>query len=111
MESSSSSQQNTGVGSIWNKNSWHWEERNYSDLARKFLEENLTKIEVISEQEPAARISLYEIKEIKGSASITIRKQKQIFLFEYSLDIYFKAQHLTNPGVEALGRVTVEEFN
>jgi activator of HSP90 ATPase len=27
----------TGVGSIWNKNSWHWEERNYTELAKKWL--------------------------------------------------------------------------
>ena len=26
-----------GVGSIWNKNSWHWEERNYTELAKKWL--------------------------------------------------------------------------
>lgn len=38
----------TGVGSIWNKNSWHWEERNYTELAKKWLQENLTKIEVES---------------------------------------------------------------
>lgn len=99
------------MGSIWNKNSWHWEERNYSEVAKKFLEENLTKIEVISEENPAAKIRLYEIKTIDGSASITIRKQKQIFLFEYKLDIYFDAVHLNEPETKAMGRVTVEEFN
>ena len=26
-----------GVGSIWNKNSWHWEEKNYSEIAKEFL--------------------------------------------------------------------------
>lgn len=41
--------QDIGVGSIWNKNSWHWEERNYSELAKKYLSENLTKIEIVSE--------------------------------------------------------------
>lgn len=45
MESSAHvQQQNQGVGSIWNKNSWHWEERNYSEVAKKFLMENLIKI-------------------------------------------------------------------
>jgi activator of HSP90 ATPase len=62
------------VGSIWNKNSWHWEERNYSEVAKRFLEENLIKIEVVSEKDPPAKIRLYEIKSINGSASITIRK-------------------------------------
>lgn len=63
-----------GVGSIWNKNSWHWEERNYSELAKKFLSENLIKIEIVNEENPPCKIRLYEIKSIEGSASITIRK-------------------------------------
>lgn len=30
-----------GVGSIWNKNSWHWEEKNYTDWGKKRLAELL----------------------------------------------------------------------
>lgn len=105
------SNQPQGVGSIWNKNSWHWEERNYSDVAKKFLEENLVKIELVNEENPPAKIRLYEVKSIDGSASITIRKQKQIFLFEYKLDIYFDAVHLKDSETKAMGRVLVEEFN
>jgi activator of HSP90 ATPase len=63
----------TGVGSIWNKNSWHWEERNYTELAKKWLQENLVKIEVES-KENQVLIRLYEVKSIEGAASITIRK-------------------------------------
>lgn len=63
----------TGVGSIWNKNSWHWEERNYTDLAKKWLQENLVTIEV-ENKEQQVRVRLYEVKSIDGNASITIRK-------------------------------------
>jgi hypothetical protein len=63
----------TGVGSIWNKNSWHWEERNYTDLAKKWLQENLIRIEV-ENKEQQVRVRLYEVKSIDGNASITIRK-------------------------------------
>jgi activator of HSP90 ATPase len=63
----------TGVGSIWNKNSWHWEERNYTDLAKKWLQENLVRIEV-ENKEQQVRVRLYELKSIDGNASITIRK-------------------------------------
>lgn len=48
---------------------------------------------------------------MEGSASISIRKQKQIFLFDYKLDIYFDAVHLNEPETKAMGRVTVDEFN
>jgi activator of HSP90 ATPase len=100
-----------GVGSIWNKNSWHWEERNYTELAKKYLSDNLIKVEITSEANPAAKIRLYEIKSIDGSASITIRKQKQIFLFEFKLDIYFDAVSTTNAETKEMGRVVVDEFN
>jgi activator of HSP90 ATPase len=63
----------TGVGSIWNKNSWHWEERNYTELAKKWLQENLVRIEV-ENKEQQVRVCLYEVKSIDGNASITIRK-------------------------------------
>lgn len=102
----------TGVGSIWNKNSWHWEERNYTDLAKKFLSENLIKIVVENEANPACTIRLYEIKSIEGSCSITIRKQKQIFLYDFKLDIYFDAVPKEDIGEEkAMGRVLIDEFN
>ena len=103
---------NTGVGSIWNKNSWHWEERNYTEMAKKFLNENLIKIEMENQDKPNAKFRLYEIKSIEGHASITIRKQKQIFLYEFKLEIYFEAIPNTDIGEEkAMGRVLVDEFN
>jgi len=69
------SEPSQGVGSIWNKNSWHWEERNYSEVAKKWLQENLIKIEVDSAEHQVV-VRLYEVKLIEGNASITIRKQK-----------------------------------
>jgi hypothetical protein len=31
-----------GVGSIWNKGNWHWEERNYKDFAIDWLTKEWT---------------------------------------------------------------------
>ena len=61
----------TGVGSIWNKNSWHWEERNYTEVAKKMLTDAIVKISL---EQDGVKLRLYEIKSIEGSASITIRK-------------------------------------
>ena len=107
VESSNTSQ---GYGSIWNKNSWHWEERNYTELAKKILSENLIKIAFETEN-PHLKIRLYEIKEMIGSASITIRKQKQIFLYEFKMEIFFEAEDLEGKEEKRMGRVKVEEFN
>lgn len=60
-----------GVGSIWNKGGWHWEERNFSDFAKEYLTKAWCSIVHKSKD---AEISIYEVKELKGSASVTIRK-------------------------------------
>lgn len=101
---------NQGVGSIWNKNSWHWEEKNYTEQAKKYLEENLPKLVVDSENPPVI-VRLYEVKSITGNASITIRKQKQIFLFEYTIEMYFDSKHKEDEETKCMGTIKLHEFN
>ncbi len=84
-----------GAGSVWNQNSWHWEEKNYTVQAKAFLTEHLAKIE-FDAPEPASSVKLYETKSVEGSCSITIRKGKQIVLFDFSMDAYFKATSKTD---------------
>ena len=62
-----------GVGSIWNNNNWFYEEKNYTKFAKDHLTEALCKIEF---KKNDICVSYYEIKEITGEATITIRKQK-----------------------------------
>ena len=63
--------QAAGVGSIWNKGNWHWEEKNYTDFAKDYLTQKWCEIKVTRAE---ANIEIYEVKELKGSASVTIRK-------------------------------------
>lgn len=100
--------ENKGVGSIWNKGNWHWEERNYSDFAKEWLKASWTSV---SQETQDARISIYEVKTLTGSASVTIRKQKQIFMFEFEAELYFKAVHLTDDRQDVMGRIKLFEFN
>jgi activator of HSP90 ATPase len=79
---------NTGVGSVWNKGSWHWEERNYTEFAKEFLSREWCNISINAND---AQIVVYEVKELKGTANVTIRKQKQIFMFEFEGELYWKA--------------------
>jgi activator of HSP90 ATPase len=78
-----------GFGSIWNKGNWHWEERNYNDFAKTFLTQAFTSLVVPAD---CGEISIYEVKTLTGTASVTIRKQKQIFMFEFEGELYFKAK-------------------
>jgi activator of HSP90 ATPase len=63
--------QKSGVGSIWNKGGWHWENRNYDSFAKEWLKKEWC---LISETTEDAKIDLYEVKSMEGSASVTIRK-------------------------------------
>lgn len=94
-----------GFGSIWNNNSWFYEEKNFTKFAEQFLRDEMSKLTVTKGD---ITVRLYEVKSIEGAASVTIRKQKQIFLYDFELEIYFDAHR----GEEKCqGKVKVHEFN
>lgn len=97
-----------GVGSIWNNNNWFFEEKNFTKFAKEYLTEALCKI-VFKKND--IEVKYYEIKELKGEASITIRKQKQIFLFDIEGEIYFEACKISDPNVNCKGKVKFMEVN
>ena len=102
--------QATGVGSIWNKGNWHWEEKNYTDFAKDFLTQKWC---AISLNKADALIEVYEVKELTGSASVTIRKQKQTPMFEFEGEVYWRAKS-TKPDDErstCSGKIKIHEFN
>jgi activator of HSP90 ATPase len=96
------------MGSTWNANSWHWEERNYSGFATTFLKDILCKVEVTVGD---AVICIYEVKTLTGSANVTIRKGKQLFMFEFESELYFKAKHISDGVQECSGKIKLFEFN
>merc|ERR1712070_765766 len=78
-----------GFGSIWNSNSWFYEEKNYTKFAKEWLTKNLKNI---SHQREDVIVVVGDVKTIEGTASVTIRKQKQIFLFDLEIELYFSAE-------------------
>lgn len=97
-----------GIGSIWNNNNWFYEEKNYTKFAKEYLNEQIPKLQLAKND---TLVKLYEIKTIEGEASVTIRKQKQIFLYEFELEIYFEAMKTENPSQKCKGKIKVHEFN
>jgi len=57
------------------------------------------------------KVRLYEMKNITGEASVTIRKQKQIFLYDFEMELYFDAIKVSDPNVSCKGKVKIHEFN
>jgi len=60
-----------------------------------------------------AAIEVYEVKEIKGSASVTIRKQKQTPMFEFEGELYWRAKCTkpNDPHSTCQGKIKFHEFN
>ncbi|CAG9323842.1 unnamed protein product [Blepharisma stoltei] len=95
----------SGAGSVWNANSWHWEEKNYKIWAQNRFKELLLGL---SFTHNSWRIYLDSITEIKNSASVMIRKGKTILLFEFEVDASWKAN---KDDKEESGTLKIQEFN
>ncbi len=61
------------VGSIWNPNSWHWEQKNYTPAAKKLLEQKILALRL---EEGGILVTNHKIKSITGDAEINVRKGK-----------------------------------
>ena len=98
-----------GAGSIWNANSWHWEEKNFTEWARENIKKRFTGIHYECKNPGGTLIVVNELKKLEGSASIQIRKQKQLFLFEFEAELEFEAMHDQKETVK--GSFKIVEFN
>ncbi|OMJ87945.1 hypothetical protein SteCoe_10277 [Stentor coeruleus] len=94
-----------GVGSVWNANNWHWEEKNYKQWGNSRLTELLLGLRL---KEIGYSITFPEVTKLTGEASVNIRKGKTILLFEYEIEGTWKAiQELTTYD----GKFKIIEFN
>jgi activator of HSP90 ATPase len=89
------------TGSVWNKNSWHWEEKDYNRVAEQNLLLALKGVEFCIQEGESVEFTKIEPK---GFASISVRKGKKVIVFEYSIAIRFKAG-------EVEGSIKIPEFS
>ena len=89
------------AGSVWNKNSWHWEEKDYNKVAQQKLREVLEGIALTSRSGEAIRF--YDV-EPNGFASISVRKGKKVVVFEYNVSMNFRTSSTT-------GTIKIPEFS
>ena len=97
-----------GSGSLWNKNSWHWEEKNYTKWGKEWIESKLLDHEIPVPNVEGGEITINKIEEIKGDASISIRKQKQIHVFTWEITLKYMATGVENVNSE--GTIHIHEF-
>lgn len=60
-----------------------------------------------------AEIEVYEVKELTGSASVTIRKSKQTPMFEFEGELYWRAKRnaIDDRRSTCQGKMKVHEFS
>ncbi|CAD8071615.1 unnamed protein product [Paramecium sonneborni] len=94
-----------GAGSIWNPNSWHWEEKNYTTIAKQIIEQKIKSIKVES---GGIILTNQEIKSISGDAHINIRKGKQVLVYDFDIEVEWRGQ---NENDEVEGTYKIKDFN
>lgn len=71
-----------GTGSVWNTNSYHWEEKSVN----KWAEDTLKKVlSTFTYKWNDAVMTIKEIKTFKGESSVSIRKGKKIVSYDYNI--------------------------
>ena len=89
------------TGSVWNKNSWHWEEKDYNKIANEKLREFLEGLTMKSASGEVIRV--HDV-EPSGFASISVRKGKKVVVFEYNLTMKFSSDRCA-------GSIKIPEFS
>ena len=77
-----------GTGSVWNTNSYHWEEKSVATWANDTLRALLS---AFTHTMSDVTMTITEITTLTGEASVSIRKGKKIISFDYNIVLKWKA--------------------
>ena len=84
-----------GTGSVWNVNSYHWEEKSVA----KWSEDTLKKIlSSFTHTFNDTVLKITEISSLKGESSVSIRKAKKLILYEYQIKLKWELNLNDNEG-------------
>lgn len=89
---------NKGTGSVWNPNSYFWEEKNLNKWSQDKLHE---LFDDFKHTVPNGSLRIIQC-EIKGDSSISIRKGKKIFSFDFDIDLKWKIDLKENDDESAI---------
>lgn len=84
-----SGQQNVGTGSIWNVNNWHWENKNYTEVAKTLV---TAKFDDFKFERDGIRFAVVKVTKVTGEAQINIRKGKQIIIYELEVEADWRGE-------------------
>jgi activator of HSP90 ATPase len=91
-----------GQGSVWNNNSYHWEEKSVKGWAEETMKKILT---FFYYKQDKVTMTIKEVKEVKGESSVSVRKGKKIVTYEYAVKILFKIDLADESNTKSVGSV------
>lgn len=89
---------------LHNPNNWHWVNKDVSEWAKQWFDDNLTKIEA-EEGETKARVS--KVVSSDGDVDVSQRKGKVITIFDVKLVLEYSGS--TKDASEVTGTITIPE--
>ena len=96
------------VGSVWNKNAWHWEEKNCTKWGTQAI---IELIEAIEYKVGAYNITITKGVKATGESNVNVRKQKLLYLYEFTIKGDWKATLIEKPTECVSGTFEVLERN
>jgi len=94
-----------GQGSVWNNNSYHWEQKSVDKWSEDTLK---TLLGVFYYKQERATLKITEVKELKGESSVSIRKQKKIVTFDYNIKLKWKCSMADESKTKEIGAIEGE---
>ncbi|PFH32301.1 putative activator of hsp90 ATPase [Besnoitia besnoiti] len=79
------------AGSVWNANSWHWEEKSYTKWSREYLQSHLGGLNLLENVQDVTA-TILPTPAVTGDASVSVRKGKTIMAIDLSVNMQFEAK-------------------
>eukprot|EP01138_Halocafeteria_seosinensis_P013765 gb/GECG01014056.1/.p1 GENE.gb/GECG01014056.1/~~gb/GECG01014056.1/.p1 ORF type:complete len:379 (+),score=82.74 gb/GECG01014056.1/:1-1137(+) len=92
---SNSNHKDTAGGSVWNPNSYHWEEKSLTSWAKERVQGMFKNFDI---DIPGGRITISEISDFHGEASVSIRKGKKLLFFEFEVKGEWEGEMVDGDG-------------
>lgn len=96
-----------GTGSVWNNNSYHWEQKSVDKWAEETLKKVLSLFYFKYER---ATLRITEVKDLKGESSVSVRKGKKIVTYEYQTKLVWKCDMGDEGNTKVIGSIEGEFF-
>ena len=96
------------VGSVWNKNAWHWEEKNCTKWGKETI---VNMFEEMGFTSGGYHFTISKGVNAIGESNVNVRKQKLLYLYEFTINGYWKAISLLTTTEVMSGSFKILERN